>query len=135
MKLVGVVLEGEIPSGEIVHRLEIIVIGILVEIAEIRVVFDDRYIRGFDGLGSETLPAEALEPLVLGDVLDAAALIAEPIDGVLATQPLDEHGRDFGNLAREVDGLDALQYDIVGVHGVCTHEWRVAGEQLEYEHA
>ena len=46
---------------------------------------------------------------------------------------LDELLGSGGDVAREVDGVDALQDDVVGLHGVGAGEGGRAGEQLEHE--
>ena len=46
---------------------------------------------------------------------------------------LDELLGSGGDVAREVDGVDALQDDVVGLHGVGAGEGGRSGEQLEHE--
>lgn len=48
---------------------------------------------------------------------------------------LDEGGSVAGDVARELDGVDALEDDVVGLHGIGSGEGGRAGEQLEHEDA
>ena len=59
-------------------------------------------------------------------VPDAALLVAEPLGGVVPAQLLDELAGAPGDVAGEVDGVDALQDDVVGLHGVGAGEGRGA---------
>ena len=58
---------------------------------------------------TEALPVEAVEPLVLLDVPDAALLVAEPLGGAVPAELLDELPRPARDVARKVDGVDALR--------------------------
>lgn len=120
------VLEEKIPPGEVVFGLGIVVVGVFVEVAQVGVVFDGGHVGRVERVVAQTLPAEALEPLVFLNVFDAAALIAQTVDGVLATQPFDESGRYFGNFAWKVDRVYAFEYDVVRVHRVCARERRIS---------
>ena len=56
--------------------------------------------------------------LVLLDVTDAALLVAEPLGGVVPAELLDQLPGAAGDVPGEVDGIDTLQDDVVGLHGV-----------------
>ncbi len=73
--------------------------------------------------------------LVLLDVTDAALLVSQPFGGVVPAQLLDQLPGSAGDVSREVDGIDALKNDVVGLHRIGPGERRGAGQQLEHEHA
>ncbi len=127
--------ESKVPTGEVIGRIGPVVLGVFIKVAQISIVFQSRNIGRLERARSQALPAETLEPLVLVHVLEAAALVADAIDGVLLAQLLDQRGGYLADAARKVDGLDALQDIVVDGHGVVADEGRVAREQLEYEHA
>ena len=127
--------KAQIPTSEIVLWIGFVLVRIRVEVAHVLVVLELGHVGRLERAVAQLLPAEALEPLVLLYVLDAAALVADAVDRVLLAEALDERRGCLGYAARKVDGLDALQNDVVGGHGIVADEGRIAGEQLEYENA
>ena len=69
--------------------------------------------------------------LVLLDILKAVLLVADPLRGVVPTQPLDQIGGAAGNLPRELDDVDAPEDDVVGLHGVVGSEGRTAKNEYK----
>ena len=63
---------------------------------------------------------------MLLNVAYAALLIAQPLGRVVSTQFLDERRRRSGDVPRELYGVDALEDDVVGLHGVRAREGRGA---------
>lgn len=56
---------------------------------------------------------------------DAAALIAETLGGIVATQLLNEGARVARYVARKFDGIDALQDNVVRAHRIgAGKRWR-----------
>ncbi len=55
---------------------------------------------------------------MLLDVPDASLLVSQPLGGIVSAQLLDELPRPSGDVPGEVDGVDALQDDVVRLHGV-----------------
>lgn len=97
----------------------------------------------YQQLTGQAVPIEAQEPsasgnqpwinflyekvsalLVLLDVLYAACLIAQALGGHIAAQTLDELHCPAGDVLWECDHVDALQYEIVCLHGIGGTEWR-----------
>ena len=64
---------------------------------------------------------------MLLDILYACPLVAESLRGRLAAKALDEVGRDARDVRREVQHVDALQDDVVRLHGVARGEGRPGG--------
>ena len=63
---------------------------------------------------------------MLLDVPDSSLLVAQPLRGVVPAELLDELLGAAGDVAGEVDGVDALQDDVVRLHGVGAGERRGA---------
>lgn len=61
---------------------------------------------------------------MLLDVPDAALLISEPLGRIVPTELLDELSRAARDVSREIDRVDSLQDDVVGLHGVAASEGR-----------
>ena len=55
-------------------------------------------------------------------VPDPSFLVAKPLGGIVPAQLLDEFPGATGYVPGEVDGVDALQNNVVGLHGVCASE-------------
>ena len=51
-------------------------------------------------------------------VTDAALLVAEPLRRVVSAQLLDERRGRSGDVSGELDGVDALEDDVVRLHRV-----------------
>lgn len=49
---------------------------------------------------------------------NAAALIAQTLGGIIATQFLDQITGVASDIARKFDGIDALKYNVVCAHGI-----------------
>ena len=56
------------------------------------------------------------------NVSDSALLVTESLRGIVPAQLLDELPGPRGDVPGEVDGVDAAQDDVVGLHGVRTGE-------------
>ena len=69
-------------------------------------------------------------PSVFLDVENAVLLVSEPLCRVVPAQLLDELAGAPGDVAGEVDGVDALQDDVVGLHGVGAGEGRGAWKRV-----
>ena len=54
---------------------------------------------------------------------------------IIPAELFDEGGGVPGDVARKVDGVNALENDVVRLHGVGTGEGRRARQQFEHEHA
>ena len=72
---------------------------------------------------------------MLLNISDSSLLISQSLRRIVSAQLLDEFSGSAADVPGEVDGVDALQDDVVGLHRVCAGEWRRAGQQLEHEHA
>ena len=55
------------------------------------------------------------------------------LEFLIPAEFLDEFLCSGGDVAGKVDGVDALEDDVVGLHGVGPGEGRSASEQLEHE--
>lgn len=95
--------------------------------------------------------------LMLLYLADAAALVAQTLGGIVATQLLDQSAGIARNVARKFDGIDALQDDVVRAHRIGTGErgraynisnilsirlearppleWTLTRQQFEHQHA
>ena len=110
--------EVSVPSGEIVGRLRSVVRAVLVEVGGVDGGAYGGYDGGSDGFGAESLEVESVEPAMLADVLHPSASAAESLVGRLATELLDEDDGVLGHLAGELEGVDALEDEVVGAHGI-----------------
>jgi hypothetical protein len=59
---------------------------------------------------------------VLLNVSDATLLVAEPFSSIVPAQLFDQLSGTTGNVAGKVYGIDTLQNDVVGLHGVSASE-------------
>jgi len=57
---------------------------------------------------------------------DASLLVAKPLGRIVATQLLDQHIGIPRNVSRELNGINALQDDVVRFHGIRSSERRSA---------
>lgn len=142
-----VILKLLVPPGQIVRRWTVRIGRVVVKVGRV----DDALHLGQDrrrkGTVPEALPVEPVEPpkrsyffksvifkfskkkkvsLVLLNFADATALVAEPLRRVVPAQLLDEGARVPGDVARELDRVDALQDDVVRAHRVGAGERRGA---------
>jgi len=69
---------------------------------------------------------------MLLNVPDSALLVSQPLGGVVPAQLLDELSGSTGDVAGEVDGVDALQDDVVRLHGVGAGEGRSAWKKEKF---
>ena len=69
------------------------------------------------------------------DVAYFALLVAESFGWIVAAEFLDEGRSVAGDIAGEIDSVDALEDDVVRLHGVGSGEGRSAGEELKHEDA
>lgn len=80
--------------------------------------------------------------LVLFNVNDASAAVAETLDGVLGAESLNKGVGGAVDLMRgEQDGINTSQDDAVNLHWICfgegwTKKWRVSNTQkkINYKH-
>lgn len=56
--------------------------------------------------------------LMLFNLLYASSLIAEPFSGRISAQTFNQTDRCTGHVSREINHVDAFQYQVVCFHGV-----------------
>ena len=79
-------------------------------------------------------PKSRFRPLlVLLDIPDTALLVSESLGRVVSAQLLDELSCAAGDVAREIDRVDALQDDVVRLHRVGAGEWGSAWLGKEWQ--
>ena len=69
------------------------------------------------------------------NVSDAPFLVPQPFRGIISAQFLDQFLGAPRDIAWEINCIDSLQDNVVGLHGVRAGEGRGAGEELEHEDA
>ena len=72
---------------------------------------------------------------MLLNVSDAPFLVPQPFSGIISAQLLDQFLGATRNIAGEINCINSLQDNVVGLHGVGAGEGRGAGEELEHEDA
>ena len=59
---------------------------------------------------------------MLLDVQDSVLLVSESLGRVVSAEPLDEGDSRLGDVARELDVVDAAKDDVVDLHGIAGSE-------------
>ena len=59
---------------------------------------------------------------MLLDIENAVLLVSEPLSRIFPAEPLDDGDGRLGDVAREVELVDAAQDDVVDLHGVAGSE-------------
>ena len=65
------------------------------------------------------------------DLVDAVFLVAQPFSWVLLAEPLNDADGCLGDVAREVDLVDAAQNDIVDLHRITGSEGRPTKRNMQ----
>ena len=79
-------------------------------------------------------PKSRFRPLlVLLDIPDTALLVSKSLGRVVPAQLLDQLPGSARDVSREVDGVDALQDDVVRLHRVGAGEWGSAWLGKEWQ--
>jgi len=61
---------------------------------------------------------------VLLYLADSPTLVAQTLGGIVSAQLLDQVASITRDIPGELDGIDALKYDVVGTHRIRASKWR-----------